>query len=602
MNADASKARGAQVTEVGQEGPADDVRTEAIVKIDAASNSAIDEGDVPGALGLTAADSGSPLAVLAMAFLYFVKHHRTPAGEEHFGPWIETSQGREPPPLSDIPDDTLNLWEECADKATEPLVRARLHDLCFEARHGAVGHHAVEAIHAYIELAAAYPSASDEQMTRIQIALRAVRALDRALDLANRTKKADLKKLVLERLVDRARVSLDDPAAGPGVVLGFLDSIAHDHAHVPDLVGLLQRARVRYQEDVWHTVSTIQLQLLKAASDDERRQLHRQMVEAKIAAADKETTGLNAVIHLQDAAQLAANYGLSDLREAAITQLQGYAGADLGLTSTTTSVSIPGEVVDTFLDQFAECSSWQAALAGITTLHPPSGEIAENRARASEWPELAPLSTLFPSTQLGPDGLPRTSSAGGDPEHLLVKTEVQHLRLFGPLYVEALRRIGTKWDPIPQGALADFLAQSPHVPPPVASAVARSFGAFFSEEFETAAYTVVPKIERLCRELLLSLGVPVFRVEQGETPGQYAGLGSLLGMLRDRGIDESWARFIDTLLTRQEGLNFRNELLHGSIDSVSEAMAGLALIAALYLAVGIHLVPAGTSSDSVGIE
>jgi hypothetical protein len=43
-------------------------------------------------------------------------------------------------------------------------------------------------------------------------------------------------------------------------------------------------------------------------------------------------------------------------------------------------------------------------------------------------------------------------------------------------------------------------------------------------------------------------------------------------------------------------MNFRNELLHGSEDDVNQLHAGLALIAALYLAVAVQ-VQEQTGSD-----
>lgn len=49
------------------------------------------------------------------------------------------------------------------------------------------------------------------------------------------------------------------------------------------------------------------------------------------------------------------------------------------------------------------------------------------------------------------------------------------------------------------------------------------------------------------------MGEPVFRVEVGERAGGYPGLGALLGALAGYGLDESWLRFIDTYLARQEG-------------------------------------------------
>ena len=48
------------------------------------------------------------------------------------------------------------------------------------------------------------------------------------------------------------------------------------------------------------------------------------------------------------------------------------------------------------------------------------------------------------------------------------------------------------------------------------------------------------------------------------------------------------ARYIGTLLSRQEGLNYRNELLHGSVDEVGEVNTALLLMAAIYFAVAVR--------------
>jgi hypothetical protein len=84
------------------------------------------------------------------------------------------------------------------------------------------------------------------------------------------------------------------------------------------------------------------------------------------------------------------------------------------------------------------------------------------------------------------------------------------------------------------------------------------------------------------------MGAVVFKPARPTAVGQYSGLGVLLQMLNDRGLDPSWGRFLGTLLTRPEGSGIRNHLLHGALDDPSVGTAGLALIAALYLAVAVE--------------
>ena len=88
----------------------------------------------------------------------------------------------------------------------------------------------------------------------------------------------------------------------------------------------------------------------------------------------------------------------------------------------------------------------------------------------------------------------------------------------------------------------------------------------------------------MCAALLLTIDSPLYRVQQPErAPGTYPGLGALLPQLAERGLDESWYRFLRTFLSAPNGWNFRNEALHGFVDDVGATGAGLVLIAVLYM-------------------
>ena len=284
----------------------DDTSIDEIVdRVDAAATGAVELVDIQRRLMLTSEDRGSPIAALATALLYIERRDPT-SGEEYFGPWIVTSEGRDPPWLSELPQEVLALWDKCSTRVRSPAVRARLHDLCFEARYGQVGAHARAAVQAYVELGDQYGSDVADEMNRILVGLAAVRSLQRALELARRTNQQDLVELTIERLLDHARMALQDGNAGPGVVLGFLGTLAEDRSDIPDLDDLLRAARTRYSDDLWHTRTTIEMQLQRTGQDAAARtRLHREIVQSLLDAAAREPVAMNAVIHLQDAAQFA---------------------------------------------------------------------------------------------------------------------------------------------------------------------------------------------------------------------------------------------------------------------------------------------------------
>lgn len=130
----------------------------------------------------------------------------------------------------------------------------------------------------------------------------------------------------------------------------------------------------------------------------------------------------------------------------------------------------------------------------------------------------------------------------------------------------------------------------------MAASLARAFNHFFNNDFEAAAYVATPHIETLVRDLVLQVNEPAYRLQRGQTPGQYAGLGALLPMLTEYGMDESWARYLQTLLSGVTGINYRNDLLHGFIDDVYSGNAALVLLAALYMSRGIEPPATGVAS------
>jgi hypothetical protein len=256
-------------------------------------------------------------------------------------------------------------------------------------------------------------------------------------------------------------------------------------------------------------------------------------------------------------------------------------------------LSIPAEFVQQFIGQFVDAPTWQEGLKGLVSVSPPSGQLEANLAQVAELPSISPLFSRIATLQVAPDGMPRMTSATDDElaAHHLADAELRHMQAFGGMHVEALRRIGERWGPIDEQELTNFFAQHEHVAKETAGALARGFLRFFNGDHEGAAFSVVPRIERVARDLLLRMGAVVFRPAQGNTVGTYSGLGVLLQMLEDRGLDPSWGRFLGTLLTRAAGSSFRNHLLHGAVDDPSVGSTGLALIAALYLAVAIEVQP-----------
>jgi hypothetical protein len=580
-------------TGAAPEGPELD---ELVARIDAASEGMVRAIEVHDRLSVTADENETPAAAAAAAFMY-----AEPAGrrdnhglKEFFRPMGGYGDIVNPPHIRDMPAWVTETWELCAGRVTAPMARARLHDLCFVAGLGQSLDHICAAVTAYLEVGDYYLNGGGGELglatAHLQVALGATHALARALELARATHQDDLADAAVQKLVEAAGQALDDHDGGPGVVLGFIDPLAHDSAQPAELDDLLARARERYLGDMWNTNSTIELELARPGIDNETRErLRGDEVEAMLTQAET-APPMNALLHRQAAAQLARTYELTYLYERAVNELQDMRGEDLGMVQHKVDLSIPAEFVEQFIGQFVNAPTWQEGLKGLVSVSPPSGQLEANLQQVAELPTISPLLSIIAVTQIGPDGLPRKTSSTDEERaaYHLAEAEIRHMQVFGGMYVEGLKRIGERWSPIDEEELTDFFGQQNHVATETAAALARGFLRFFGGDHEGATFSVVPRIERLARDRLMQMGAAVYKPAKPTAVGQYSGLGVLLQKLEDRGLDPSWGRFLGTLLTRAEGSSFRNHLLHGAVDDPSVGSAGLTLIAALYLAVGVR--------------
>ena len=224
---------------------------------------------------------------------------------------------------------------------------------------------------------------------------------------------------------------------------------------------------------------------------------------------------------------------------------------------------------------------------------PPSGRLAKNRTLQGELAEEFPLSQLLPPVRLGGDGLPRFSPKDDAEQRddALVSIEVQHIQTLGSLSVEALARGLSRHGAPSDDEMVELLRASAGCDEAGALALARAVRRFEAGDFEAAAYTALPLIERVARQLLIHLDAPVYPVQRERTPGQYMGLGALISALGDHGLDESWARFLRACFAAPNGMNLRNELSHGFVAEPNRFVAGLVILSVLYLAMLPRLAP-----------
>ena len=498
----------------------------------------------------------------------------SPAQTDYFKPWMIFADGSGNMPfIRDLPASCLDWWGLLADQVNEARPRARLEHLLFLRRQGNGGARARRAAEAYLDLATGSPD------------IYTIDAIKVCLDLARRVKRDELVQAAIDLTCKHAASALSEDKPLPGVAIRLLALLNGESGAPCDVDDLLQQARDKFACDVHNEDGVIQLQLERAKGQSERRaQLWSERVDAWIAAAEA-VEPIVGVMHFQKAVEHARSSGDRALLERATARMQAVRHDEMQMQSFSVEMGLHVGEIERWLQPITDAEGWQIALAEFARFGPFTGDVDHNRQLRDQVETDFPLSQLLPPVQLGGDGLPRYQPASEEDrrDYQLAKIEIRQLQLYSRVVLEALVRVANKGLPSLE-ELVEHFTSNPTVPRDLASAMGRAFLRFWAGDAEGAAFTIVPRIEALARNLLLSGDAGIYQVQRQESPGQYPPLRFLLNELLKRGLDPSWHRYLHVLCTHAAGYNYRNELSHGFVDNVSDAMAALLLQAAAYLA------------------
>lgn len=491
-------------------------------------------------------------------------------------PTHEHDEGADPPAPADVPEPVAEVWRALLSLVTQPPARARLHHLLFERGGPARREHARSAAAAYI--------ASAQDWER---GLDAVQDLTAATRLARATGDRDLTAESLTgmcTLVAR-RLEEDDPPAG--IVTRGLRHLVGEPDCPPEVDELLERAAAAWP-DAKRKDGALVLMLERCSDDEARRQVWRRRVAAFTGEAAAASSGILRAVRLQQALGLAEASGDKELRQDAAAALQTVRHDDLGLMSFTATSRRYEEEFERQVTALSVGDSWQQSLITFALASPLSGDTERNRELVRRRHAEHPLSALFPTQLLGPDGLPAyTGTSEEDRFDLdLVQWETDLIGQWLPVLAAALHEIPRVHGLPDLQDITEFLAEWPAVDGPLAPALARALLRYWAGDSEGAAYTVLPRIESVVRGLVLATARGVYRLQREHKPGQYAGLGQLLPILHEEyDLKESQTRFLSALLRHPAGLNLRNQMLHGFIGDPGPGLAATLLHAALSLCV-----------------
>lgn len=551
-----------------------------VAALEAALASATHWHEVGSALR-AAIKSGGPavLASHAAAFDYMLVDRDNEALRDRvgpFGPVYEFAVGTYPMPLAQIPEEALAQWDEAASQIDAPLLGSRYHDLLWCRRRGArPDRHAKAAIDAYARLGA---DGSDAFLTRTHALLR---ALELALELGDVPHATRIGVAILER----AREAITHEPEHPGIYLTLLEGLVAAPSSVRP-TGLLEAAlegEVACADDGYLGDAAADL-LVALLPDEASRDAARRRQLARWRDAASRTNGLARMSHMRRGLELATTHGLTDEVNGLRLELQAIRDDDLELKSFATSVEIPRHLLEETIANLVGEDDFISAFRRIGSYGPPSGDPAAAARLAEEIRRDAPLMFLVTHQVLGPENTTVAILETDDDKLRAQISKQQSMQslfsaaaLIDPALVAAVDKYG-----LPDADVIASALVSPLIDEQVSSVIGAAVRRFLTGDHDGSAHQLTPRLEKVIRRAARQVGVVVTRQPSGGKPGGVRNLGMILADL-DGVIPEPWRRYLCNLLTDELGINLRNRIAHGLVESVSREEAVLLVHAAAWL-------------------
>ncbi|WP_381565346.1 DUF4209 domain-containing protein [Streptomyces eurythermus] len=480
----------------------------------------------------------------------------------------------DPPKVASVAEEVVEVWHALTLKVTSPWGLARLQHLLFERRFGRTHEYAIAAAKSYLAAA-----------TKWEIGLDRTALLSIGLRVARSVNSSGQAHLIVHQLIRDARQELSGNGQRPGVFMRLMESILAERNPPSGVDDLLKDAFSVYTDPFFRD-DILRCQISRASGSEAKRGLWENLVEVWNEAANH-SKGIVRAAHLKKALECAEESQDRELIERAAASLQNLRKDDLGLATFTASTSMDGAEIERLLAPVERAGNWQNALLGLYQIYgPATGDLAQNKARVEQHAREFALSGLFSKELLGGDGLPRyRPQSDGDRDAMaLAEQESYNTQIFAPILAMALSRIADIYGIPSESELAEFFTQAPLTDEDLAHALARAFIRYWMGDAEGAAFTVIPRLETIVRNLVIAMDRGVYRIQRDQKPGQYPGLGYLLDILKDHGMDESWHRCALTVCANPAGgWNIRNEVAHGFIMNVGMPPAAVVLQLAVYL-------------------
>ncbi|MEW2558560.1 DUF4209 domain-containing protein [Streptomyces griseorubiginosus] len=472
--------------------------------------------------------------------------------------------------LPEVTTDQLEICSAYAEAVNTPFVVGRLHHLLLVAEHGRKHDHARGAAAGYLD-AVPLLLVGPRRLAGLR---GATECLCWAADLARSFNLKDLHQRVTQDMVALVERVLADSEDDPQIVDRLLEGLRVQRY---DITNLAERAARRFSSVGYVHARVGFLKLLKAEPGPRRTAIDSQIVSALLDAADADVNaGFRRHLLLTQAAAEARDRGLSELRERAELALQTTDPDSLGWTRIRRGLATPRALFNGARAHIDAAADLRDALWRTTAdVHQAMRDQTDD--------EHAQEGLLrIPRTRINTAGPVQVHPPVDADDNRAVELQVLALDILGHLTAHQLDHIHERFAP-DEAELITALVHDTALPPPRARTLAHAFRYYWLDELDAAACVALPQVEQILRQLLRDR-VPVVSVPKGHTPGTVDQLGGLIRSMPAAGFPSDWSRALELLLVDPDrGMNLRNDICHGLIDTPPKHHVALILQAALYL-------------------
>jgi Domain of unknown function (DUF4209) len=494
----------------------------------------------------------------------------------YFAPMMTatTKDGKEfrSPDIANLNTESVTHWEERAQSVKDPVMRARHADAVWDLKKVITGE---APSHQFAQIAIdAYLEAANQR--RFTMEIEAVDWLRRALDLS-----LSLRDMARSKRVVQAIFDFCDAVASPrligvwilpfDVLYGRKDLITPEQEAkiVADVETILAKASELGTPDFDpHSAQAAAERLAqhyrRIGDTANVRRVILRYGEA-FAKLSKDASPMLAIAWLQPVIERYEQDGFK--KEAEELQLLASEKAK-SIESDMKAVSVPfepkREEIDRFLEQIT-AGDLDTSLRRIATYFIP--KVAESKDFLERMRTETPLLSFIPVTRFDDGGRPagRIGSIDEDPEGRLHQQLGRLIEFQQPFLVWTLDRLCERYNPTIDDVVK-FLKQSPVFSVSSDVLLHQGFEAYWAGDFVKAIHILVPRVERILRDLLAILGIPTVKTVRGHSGILDA--KSMNDALQDERVrkaltEDLWRYLFVLYIDRRGGLNLRNDLAHG---------------------------------------